>query len=146
MPRAFILSSDMLLGLSQPVLLSGWHTKPVPRSQLPGQLTHWHRPWAHRLLLIHSPEGDRMWGRMAGFPPCCSLAAEAQWVGTKMTEQAPAWESRVPGCCLRWGGFAPLHVRAEGQGPPEGHQERGEGVGNCLLPKDSTNKKLPELP
>ena len=49
-------------------------------------------------------------------------------------------EYRVPGCCLRWGGFALLHVRAEGQGPPEGHQERGEGVGNCLLPKDSTKK------
>lgn len=78
MPGAFTSSSDVLLGLSQSVLLSGWHTKPAPCSQLPGQPTHWHRPWAHRLLLIHFPEGDGVRGRMEGFSLCCSLAAEAQ--------------------------------------------------------------------
>ncbi|OWK15118.1 hypothetical protein Celaphus_00001616, partial [Cervus elaphus hippelaphus] len=88
MPGAFMSSSDMLLGLSQPILPSGWHTQPVPRSQLPGQLTHWHRPWAHRLLLIHSPEGDRI----------------SPVGGNKDDRASPCLGGyRAPGCCPRLG-------------------------------------------
>lgn len=76
------------------------------------------------------------------FTGCRSPAVE-----TKMTEHTPVWEytehwvmeGAAPWLLPEVGGFALLHVQAVGQGLPEGHQERAEGVGSCLLQTQGLN-------
>lgn len=68
-------------------------------------------------------------------------------VGMKMTEQAPVWEyterwgteGAAPWLLPEVGGFTLLHVQTVGQGLLEGHQERAEGVGSCLLQTQGLN-------
>lgn len=131
-PSAFTSSSDMLLGLSQPILLSqAGTTKPAPHSQLPGQRLTGTDPGLHRLLLIHYPEGDgvqegrKAFLRAVHWPQKASSGNEDDRASSclggyrALGERKGAAPWLCPGLGLR-----PSPCIGSGPRPSEGHQER----------------------